>query len=1293
MRRILAVILTAGAVLPGLALASGQGRDLFSCDFNQPAAKEWKFVGGQWAVQDGCLKSDRGPGDPNKALLILGPAEAVSADVLLTARIRIDSWREGDWARAGIGLCADAASGRGLNLLFHKGRLNLMRDFIAWGPSCDFEVHPGRWYRMKLLKTSQGLSGKAWLEGESEPADWQVTWDEIDPGVKGYPALVGGSGGAGSDVARVSFGRCELRRVLPSDPVAWRATRQEASLRSLRLAVEDLVRTFAGRYARGREYLARIEELEKAFVAARPAAGQAGDSGRLDALAAAVEALRAEALLANPLLDFDKLLLVKRRDARTMKVRPQVRGEAASFYGNDAIGFLNGLPINFQGNSYLRELPFDNEIAVLSPVRPGGRLTRLYRPERDVYVGNLNLHFDADRLMFSSVGSHDRWQVFEIGADGRGLRQVTPGLENDVDNYDSCYLPDGRVLFASSACFQSVPCERRLDEVANFCVMNADGTGVRRLCFDQDHNFCPTLLADGRVLYTRWEYTDIAHAFSARLMTMNPDGMLQRAHYASSSHWPNRIFYARAIPRRPNMFVGIVTGHHGTARAGELVLFDVALGRTQADGVVQQIPGWGRKVRPKMVDNLVDRSWPKFLHPHPLSDKYFLVSCQPAAGSRWGIYLVDVFDNSVLLCEEDGCVLFEPVPLRSTPRPPVIPDRVNLASRKASVYLSDIYAGEGLCGVPRGTVTKLRLFTYHFNFFGTSGIEDYIGMDGPWDVRRVLGTVPVAEDGSAWFEVPANMPIAVQPLDAEGKALQLMRSWFTAMPGEAVSCVGCHESVNSGPPSRPTVALAGGPSQIQPWRGPARGFSWDREVQPVLDKYCVGCHNGWAASSGGAEPDLRQAAARSLPLSPAPFPPSFYALRRFVRSPGLEGDPQLLPVADYHADANPLVQMLRKGHRGVQLDEEAWDRIVTWLDMNAPAYGTWMEVPTVSGNPKVRACRDRRMDLVRRYGGIEEDYEAIPDTPRPAVTPVTPPPLPAGPVPTAADWPFPADQAGRRQAAAGERTAMSVELAPGVKMDLVLIPAGEMVMGEASSAYADERPACRAKIERAFWMGATEVTNEQYALFDAEHSSGVEPKLWLKWSRDDFFKLDRPGQPVCRVSWQEARAFCDWLSAKTGKRFSLPSEAQWEWACRAGSAERWSFPDSPAASASFANLADSAMLDLGRLARLEKVRPFMAVDPVDDKSTVSAPVGSYQPNRWGLFDMHGNVAEWTSSAYVPYPFSPGDPRHAAAGGRRSVRGGSWYERADLARSACRTGYWPWQRVFNVGFRVVCQDAK
>jgi len=1405
---------------PSPAKTSSLEKEVFSCDFKTALAEQWRLVGGKWKLDDGCLKqTDPKPADPTKAIVVIGDGDDVSSDVTIIAKLRLDSWKDGDWARAGISVCSDPTSGHGYNLVFHKGRLEFVHDYVAWGPGVAFPYQVGTWYWMKLCKKAGELNGRAWLHEDPEPAEWMITWKDRNEEVTGYPALVGGSGGAGEDFCTVSFARClvligevpfgyytkratwhetmaasrealarqevmlagevrrhvgnssrsrlwdSLRRDFP-DPVSLRqmaaeqqdkiwtrdwpfdrvdvvaeryvnATRaglaaeareiaknvkttedlvpirelyhrsrdiedtlarwKDANVTSLRLAVGDLIETFGARYSEGPQYLQRIAELQKTITDARGANGGPVSSERLFEAIRRFETLRNEALLSNPLLNFDRLLMVKRRDARAYNPMPHFPRPPLTA-GPEHL--LNGLPLNYQGNGVLRQIPIDNEIAVLSPLRPDGRLTTLFRPEKLAYVGEIKLHFDADRILFSSIGSHDRFQIFEIGADGKNLRQVTRGEANDVDNYDACYLADDRILFGSSACFQSVPCERRHDEVANLCVMHGDGLGVRRLCFDQDHNFYPTMLADGRVLYTRWEYTDIAHAFSARMFTMNPDGTEQRAYYASSSFWPNRIFYAKPIPDRATKFVGIVTGHHGTPRAGELVLFDVAKGRRQAEGVVQRIPGWGQKVEAVLEDRLVDSSWPRFLHPYPLSDKYFLVSCQPTSQSPWGVYLVDVFDNMALLHEEEGWLLFEPVPLRKTPRPPVIPERIRHDSREATVYLNDIYAGQGLRGIPRGTVKRLRLFTYHFNYFGTSGIEDYIGMDGPWDVRRVLGTVPVSEDGSAYFVVPANTPIAVQPLDAENKALQLMRSWFTAMPGEAVSCVGCHEDINSAPPELQPLALAGEPSPIQPWYGPVRGFSWDREVQPVLDKYCVGCHNGRKRTDGKNPPDLRRDEPRQLPFSAAAFPPSFYTLRRFVRSPGLEGDPRVLPPADYHADTSPLVRMLRKGHHNVRLDEEAWDRFVTWIDMNAPAYGTWLEIPSVRGNPNVLHCRDRRIESLRSYGGIDEDPEAVPDVPLEPVSPVMPPPQ-ATPTKRLqiAGWPFDAEKAKQRQTRAGVRTDIEVDLGAGVKMQLALIPAGEFVMGDPAG-YDDERPVGIAKIERPFWMGKVEVTNEQYRRFDPTHDSGMEPMLWLKWTWEDYADLNQPHQPVCRVSWQQASAFCRWLSQQTGRRFALPNETQWEWACRAGTETALSFGPRGADSATFANLADASLLNFTGWARtktpwerVERVQPFHAVDPVDDKQRVSATAGSYQPNPWGLYDMHGNVGEWTSSANLPHPSGADDPRQSDPGARKVVRGGSWYDRADLARSACRTSYWPWQRIFDVGFRVVCEDGQ
>ncbi len=272
---------------------------------------------------------------------------------------------------------------------------------------------------------------------------------------------------------------------------------------------------------------------------------------------------------------------------------------------------------------------------------------------------------------------------------------------------------------------------------------------------------------------------------------------------------------------------------------------------------------------PKIEDKLTEHSWPKFLHPWPLSQKYFLVACKPEPDALWGIYLVDVFDNLVLLKEEEGVALLEPVPLRPRPRPPVIPERVQPDETDALVYMEDVYSGPGLKGVPRGTVKELRLFTYHFGYQRLAGIDHRVGADGPWEAKRVLGTVPVEADGSAFFRVPAKTPISVQPLDADGKRAgahaQLDDRHARREHSLAWAAMIARTACRWAPARR--IALANPPRTITPWHGPARGFSFAREVQPVLDKYCVSCHDG------GHGREVRQA-------RPAPGPRRIRGLSR-----------------------------------------------------------------------------------------------------------------------------------------------------------------------------------------------------------------------------------------------------------------------------------------------------------------------------------------------------------------------------------------------------------------------------
>ena len=547
------------------------------------------------------------------------------------------------------------------------------------------------------------------------------------------------------------------------------------------------------------------------------------------------------------------------------------------------------------------------------------------------------------------------------------------------------------------------------------------------------------------------------------------------------------------------------------------------------------------------------------------------------------------------------------------------------------------------------------------------------------------------------------------------------------MPGEIVSCVGCHERQGTAPPARNALALNRPPSDIHPWRGPVRGFSFPREVQPVLDKYCVACHDGQPGADGRLLADLRgdQGAfvvyehgqpqgkkirgiskSELLGKYSAVFEPAYVELRPYVRVGGLESDLHLLPPGEFHADTSELIQMLKKGHYQVKLDPEAWDRLVTWIDLNAPCHGTWGEVTRIPGSQQP----ERRRLLRQLYGGLDENDEEIPPAQHPPIQPIRPESLPATPRPPVkiAGWPFDAQQARQRQAAAGP-IARTVNLGGGVTLDLVRIPAGTFVMGDLEG-EGDELPLTPVTINKPFWMAKYEITNQQYRRFKAQHDSRFEDRSsWIFSEEYLGWTLNRDRQPAVRISFLEAQSFCRWLSQQIGESVTLPTEAQWEYACRAGTDTPWSYGGIDMDFSPFANLADSTLKNLA----LEGWRP-RSPDLVprdsrfDDHALVTADVGQYQPNAWGLCNLHGNAAEWTRTTYRPYPYrveaeelhgsadassavnrsdaTAGDP----AAELKVVRGGSWRDRPQRGRSAFRLSYPAWQKVFNVSFRIVVE---
>jgi hypothetical protein len=610
--------------------------------------------------------------------------------------------------------------------------------------------------------------------------------------------------------------------------------------------------------------------------------------------------------------------------------------------------------------------------------------------------------WDGQRVLFAWKKSlnEDDYHLYELNVTSNLVWQITSGL--GFADYEPAYLPNGDIIFASTRCVQTVDCW--WTEASNLYTCGPEGRFLRRLGFDQVHTVYPQVMDDGRVIYTRWDYNDRGQIFVQPLFQMNQDGTGQTEFYGNNSWFPTTIAHARGIPGTQKV-LAILCGHH-TPQAGKLAVIDPAKGRQENTGV--QLVAPVRATAAERIDEYGQQG-KLWQYPYPLNEQECLVTYAPLGWDQperrrgdadFGIYWMDLDGRRELLASDLRVPCNQPVPFVARSRPLLWANRVDYTQASGTYYVQDIYLGPGLAGVARGTVQKLRVVALDFRAagIGQNGSQGPAGGalastpisigNGAWDVKIVLGEAKVYEDGSALFTVPARKPVYFQALDAQGRVVQTMRSWSTLQPGEYAACVGCHEHKNTAPPARDygfSVAMKEGPQALEPFHGPTRGFSFPKEIQPILDRHCIRCHKDRAPIQALVQGGVRQpllAQARSgktagdglkdefafsllgevtvdrtakrkwsdsyliLTQAAAATPDGPFQGQcegRMVKWISAQSVPELLPPYSAGAAKSALLTLLEQGHQGVKLSREEFDRISCWIDLLVPYCGDYRE--------------------------------------------------------------------------------------------------------------------------------------------------------------------------------------------------------------------------------------------------------------------------------------------------------------------------------------------------------------
>jgi len=660
---------------------------------------------------------------------------------------------------------------------------------------------------------------------------------------------------------------------------------------------------------------------------------------RMRQLYLAVRKIKRRIMFSNPVVDFSRVLFIDVPYPQGREPRHQAR------HRNGMMAVPGGRLLVLEG------LDPGSKLRKLAPARPGN----FWRPD---------MSFDGEKVLFCmKLYDEKSFHLYEVNIDGTNLRQLTFG---DYDDLDPIYLPDGKIMFSTTRANTYIRCMPY-----TYCYVlgrcDGDGKNIYLISRNNECDWLPSLLNDGRVCYSRWEYHDKALWRIQSLWSVNQDGTGVAALWGNQSVWPDHLAEPRAIPGSSRvMFTGLA--HHNWFD-GSIGILDERKGRNFPNGLTKVTcdVAWPECGEPPLDPHESSRyhvsgKYDAYKTPYPLSEKDFLVSAR--RDGKYRLYLMDVDGNRELIYEGAYNILHA-MPVKPRRRPPVQSDLVawpgtgenRKTPENGILFSADVYQGVG--DLPRGKAKYVRVIQMDARTYSTwtrdgrfSGpVVSVVQDDG---VKRILGTTAIEPDGSVCFKVPPGKTLHFQLLDEHFRALQTMRSFTGVMPGETRGCVGCHELHSTTSVNKPAAALRRGAVDLTPppW-GAEVSIGYERFVQPVLDEYCGKCHQG--EGKGRKKLDLTLRPGQGVFKEPylTLVGHAQFSRMKGQQKPGIAGalmaenydqrDPASYATfrpMQYLSYTSRLIEIAMSGeHEGVKVDPLSLRKLIAWVDTNCPFRG------------------------------------------------------------------------------------------------------------------------------------------------------------------------------------------------------------------------------------------------------------------------------------------------------------------------------------------------------------------